>query len=70
MQNGVLWDGVKRDRLVWAGDMYVEILTCLYLYALFFALARIFFAFLSSSPRAFLMSIIVFRVWRKIASTA
>lgn len=32
MQNGVLWDGVKRDRLVWAGDMYVEILTCLYLY--------------------------------------
>ena len=32
MQNGVLWDGVKRDRLVWAGDLYVEILTCLYLY--------------------------------------
>ncbi len=32
MQNGVLWDGVKRDRLVWAGDLYVEILSCLYIY--------------------------------------
>ena len=32
MQNGVLWDGVKRDRLVWAGDLYVEILSCLYVY--------------------------------------
>ncbi len=32
MQNGVLWDGVKRDRAVWAGDLYVEILSCLYVY--------------------------------------
>jgi hypothetical protein len=24
MQNGYLWDGVKRDRLVWIGDLYPE----------------------------------------------
>lgn len=32
MQNGVLWDGVKRDRLVWSGDLYVELLSCFYIY--------------------------------------
>ena len=25
LQNGVLWDGVKRDRLVWIGDLYPEV---------------------------------------------
>ncbi|MBQ8657636.1 MAG: alpha-L-rhamnosidase [Clostridia bacterium] len=29
-QNGVIWDGIKRDRLVWAGDLNSEILTFLY----------------------------------------
>lgn len=27
MQDGVLWDGIKRDRLVWSGDLNTEILT-------------------------------------------
>lgn len=26
MQNGMIWDGIKRDRLVWVGDMYPEII--------------------------------------------
>ena len=25
LQNGYLWDGVKRDRLVWIGDLYPEV---------------------------------------------
>ncbi|MBR2615593.1 MAG: alpha-L-rhamnosidase [Clostridia bacterium] len=29
-QNGFLWDGIKRDRLVWCGDLHPEILTGLY----------------------------------------
>ena len=32
MQNGVIWDGIKRDRLVWAGDLHPEILTSLHLF--------------------------------------
>ena len=28
MQN-FLWDGIKRDRLVWVGDMYPEVMTIL-----------------------------------------
>lgn len=31
-QNGQIWDGVKRDRLIWSGDLNPEILTCLYLF--------------------------------------
>lgn len=31
-QNGFIWDGVKRDRLVWAGDLYPEIKALLALY--------------------------------------
>lgn len=31
-QNGYAWDGIKRDRLVWCGDLHPEILTALYLY--------------------------------------
>ncbi len=27
MQNGAIWDGVKRDRLVWIGDSHPEMLT-------------------------------------------
>ena len=32
LQNGMVWDGIKRDRLVWIGDMNPETLTtnCLY----------------------------------------
>ncbi len=29
-QNGYIWDGIKRDRLVWCGDMHPEILSALY----------------------------------------
>ena len=25
LQNGMLWDGIKRDRLVWIGDLYPEV---------------------------------------------
>ncbi len=32
LQDGVIWDGIKRDRLVWAGDLNTEILTLTYLY--------------------------------------
>lgn len=32
LQDGVIWDGVKRDRLVWAGDLNSEILTLMYQY--------------------------------------
>ncbi|MDR3318233.1 MAG: hypothetical protein LBS99_02230 [Clostridiales bacterium] len=32
IQNNMLWDGVKRDRLVWAGDLYPEILAATGLY--------------------------------------
>lgn len=32
MQNNVIWDGIKRDRLVWAGDLHPEILAVMYLY--------------------------------------
>lgn len=31
-QNGYIWDGIKRDRLVWSGDLHQEIVTSLYLY--------------------------------------
>ncbi len=31
-QNGYIWDGVKRDRLVWSGDLHQEIITSLYLF--------------------------------------
>ena len=31
LQNGYIWDGIKRDRLVWCGDLHPEIITSLYL---------------------------------------
>ena len=31
-QNGYIWDGIKRDRLVWCGDLHQEIITSLYLF--------------------------------------
>lgn len=30
-QKGYIWDGIKRDRLVWSGDLHPEIITSLYL---------------------------------------
>ena len=32
LQNGYIWDGIKRDRLVWSGDLHQEILLSMYLY--------------------------------------
>lgn len=32
LQNGFIWDGVKRDRLVWIGDLYPEALAAHYLF--------------------------------------
>lgn len=32
LQNGYIWDGIKRDRLVWCGDLNPEILTSVYLF--------------------------------------
>jgi len=29
-QKGYIWDGIKRDRLIWCGDLHPEILTALY----------------------------------------
>lgn len=31
-QNGYIWDGIKRDRLVWSGDLHQEIVSSIYLY--------------------------------------
>lgn len=31
-QNGYIWDGIKRDRLVWSGDLNQEIVTSTYLF--------------------------------------
>lgn len=31
-QNGYIWDGIKRDRLVWCGDLHPEMITSLYLF--------------------------------------
>ena len=31
-QNGYIWDGIKRDRLVWSGDLNPEIVTSLYMF--------------------------------------
>lgn len=31
-QNGYIWDGIKRDRLVWCGDLHPEVLTSLYVF--------------------------------------
>ena len=31
-QNGYIWDGIKRDRLVWSGDLHQEIISSLYLF--------------------------------------
>lgn len=31
-QNTYIWDGIKRDRLVWSGDLNQEIITSLYLF--------------------------------------
>lgn len=31
-QNGYIWDGIKRDRLVWCGDLHPEILASIYLF--------------------------------------
>lgn len=32
LQNGYIWDGIKRDRLVWCGDLHPEMITSLYLF--------------------------------------
>lgn len=32
LQNGHIWDGIKRDRLVWCGDLHQEIINSIYLY--------------------------------------
>ncbi len=32
VQDGVIWDGIKRDRLVWSGDLNTELLTLAYTY--------------------------------------
>lgn len=32
LQNGYIWDGIKRDRLVWSGDLHQEVLLATYLY--------------------------------------
>lgn len=32
LQNGCIWDGIKRDRLVWSGDLNPEILVAAHLY--------------------------------------
>ena len=32
IQNGYIWDGIKRDRLVWLGDLNPELLTIAYVY--------------------------------------
>jgi hypothetical protein len=32
LQGGYIWDGVKRDRLVWAGDLHQEIVSSLYIW--------------------------------------
>ena len=32
LQNDVIWDGIKRDRLVWIGDMHPEVTSLLYLF--------------------------------------
>lgn len=32
LQNGYIWDGIKRDRLVWCGDLNQEIITSIYLF--------------------------------------
>ena len=34
IQDGVLWDGIKRDRLVWSGDLNTELLTVSYTYGI------------------------------------
>ena len=31
-QNGYVWDGIKRDRLVWCGDLHPELITSMYLF--------------------------------------
>lgn len=31
-QNGYIWDGIKRDRLVWSGDLHQEIVNSIYLF--------------------------------------
>ena len=31
-QNDYIWDGIKRDRLVWSGDIHPEMLSCLYMF--------------------------------------
>ena len=31
-QKGYIWDGIKRDRLVWSGDLHPEIITSLYMF--------------------------------------
>ena len=31
-QNGYIWDGIKRDRLVWCGDLHPEIISSLYMF--------------------------------------
>lgn len=32
LQNGYIWDGIKRDRLVWCGDLHQEIINAMYLF--------------------------------------
>lgn len=32
LQNGFMWDGIKRDRLVWCGDLHPEIMSSLYMF--------------------------------------
>lgn len=32
LQHGFIWDGIKRDRLVWCGDLHPEIMSSLYMF--------------------------------------
>lgn len=32
LQNGFMWDGIKRDRLIWCGDLHPEIMASLYMF--------------------------------------
>lgn len=56
MQDGYFLDGIKRDRLVWSGDMYAEIKTALYSFGVTFHMRRSLDFVKATTPDGFWMN--------------
>ena len=64
IQNGCIWDGVKRDRSVWVGDMHPEVLSAFYLYGNIDEIKNsLELCRLSTSPGQWMNGILTYSIW-------